>query len=634
MVLPNVSPGDPHAVAHNTERAEINKLVQGVNLPSRTSDRAFFPITKALSDGTARIVALGDSKTEGTGLERTTHRWLNKLQAHLRDLYGKSDTGYGYMPAKFATFYDFQDGPVYEGTVTAFDSQTHGLGQRIAKLELGSTVTFPSMTFADGVPLTVHYIETGIYPAGEIEVLTDGVVRGTIATSGTGFSSQKATVSIPAGDAQVVLRPKAGTNPVYVEGIFNETSTSGIKVIDGSKSGAKFSQFNESASWNAVGMYEPHGYILAFGANDMSEKTPAQMAVDARAIVTRALNLSPLAGVVILHGSERTQTPQSGKVREFETVMRTEFADDPQVSILYESDLWLPKTGTDYTWGGPEGWLVDTVHTSAFAHSEIARYLANKLSPAVSVSSGGSGGSGSTTRWNDIQGKPGTYPPSYHDHSWDDVAGKPSTFPPESHSHAWNDVTNKPTSFPPSTHTHDAGSIGAVPASRFLTGTGSPQGVVTAPVGTEYIDTAGTNGARKWYKDKGTGNTGWIVIFGDTGVRNVSSLLINGWAPSNSDRWTMRRMNNMVFIGGYITGPSSTSDNIMSPLPSGFYGYDTTGSWREFSSSSGKGGVILVQRGSGGVITLRDATGGVNIFASVSYQTTDDWPTSLPGAPA
>ena len=168
---------------------------------------------------------------------------------------------------------------------------------------------------------------------------------------------------------------------------------------------------------------------------------------------------------------------------------------------------------------------------------------------------------------------------------------------------------------------------------RFRTGTGSPQGVVSAPVGTEYTDTAGTNGAWTWLKTSGTGNTGWTVTYGDTGDRNISSLLINGWAPSNSNRWTMRRMNSTVYIGGYITGPSSTSDDIMSPIPTGFYGYDATGSWREFSSS-GKEGVVLVQRGSRGIITLRGATGGVNIFTSVTFTTNDAWPTTLPGLPA
>lgn len=59
--------------------------------------------------------------------------------------------------------------------------------------------------------------------------------------------------------------------------------------------------------------------------------------------------------------------------------------------------------------------------------------------------------------------------------------------------------------------------------SRFYSGTGSPEGVVTAPVGSRYIDTAATNGAVEWIKSFGTGNTNWKVVFGDTGDLTIAS---------------------------------------------------------------------------------------------------------------
>ena len=80
--------------------------------------------------------------------------------------------------------------------------------------------------------------------------------------------------------------------------------------------------------------------------------------------------------------------------------------------------------------------------------------------------------------WNDIQGKPSTYPPSAHTHSrseitdfwstpfWDNIPDKPSKFPPESHTHSrseitdfwsspfWDNIPDKPSTFPPSAHDH------------------------------------------------------------------------------------------------------------------------------------------------------------------------------------
>jgi hypothetical protein len=56
-------------------------------------------------------------------------------------------------------------------------------------------------------------------------------------------------------------------------------------------------------------------------------------------------------------------------------------------------------------------------------------------------------------------------------------------------------------------------------ASKIASGSGVPLGVVTANVGSIYTDTAATLGARVWYKASGAGNTGWVVLNGDTGWR-------------------------------------------------------------------------------------------------------------------
>lgn len=73
-------------------------------------------------------------------------------------------------------------------------------------------------------------------------------------------------------------------------------------------------------------------------------------------------------------------------------------------------------------------------------------------------------------------------------------------------------------------------------------GTGSPEGVVTAPVGSVYTDTAGTFGAVEWVKVTGTGSTGWQVSHGDTGDVDVTSqCTVAGAAPIAGDKVTIRR---------------------------------------------------------------------------------------------
>lgn len=103
----------------------------------------------------------------------------------------------------------------------------------------------------------------------------------------------------------------------------------------------------------------------------------------------------------------------------------------------------------------------------------------------------------------------------------------------------------------------DGSTAGQIQATGILTadnikrGTGFPNGVVTANVGTVYIDTAITNGASSWVKKSGTGNTGWVVLEGDTGWRDVTSIFTNFEVVNPNDkgiRW--RREGSTNYIEG------------------------------------------------------------------------------------
>ena len=72
-------------------------------------------------------------------------------------------------------------------------------------------------------------------------------------------------------------------------------------------------------------------------------------------------------------------------------------------------------------------------------------------------------------------------------------------------------------------------------------GTGMPNGVVEAPIGTTYVDKNKTNGALKWIKTTDGGNTGWEVLIGDTGWRTLNSVSRVG-----NSFIKIRRVNNLV----------------------------------------------------------------------------------------
>ena len=81
-----------------------------------------------------------------------------------------------------------------------------------------------------------------------------------------------------------------------------------------------------------------------------------------------------------------------------------------------------------------------------------------------------------------------------------------------------------------------------LPVNRYeIHGTGIPNGVVEAEIGTTYIDKNKTNGAFKWIKTTDGGNQGWEVLTGDTGWRRLNIL-----SKLNTASLHIRRVNNMV----------------------------------------------------------------------------------------
>ena len=80
-----------------------------------------------------------------------------------------------------------------------------------------------------------------------------------------------------------------------------------------------------------------------------------------------------------------------------------------------------------------------------------------------------------------------------------------------------------------------------VPIDSF-TGTGFPEGKVTAPVGAIYTDRLATAGAVRWIKTQGTGNTGWKIEYGDTGWRKIPTTILS------EGEIQFRRINETVYF--------------------------------------------------------------------------------------
>ena len=95
-----------------------------------------------------------------------------------------------------------------------------------------------------------------------------------------------------------------------------------------------------------------------------------------------------------------------------------------------------------------------------------------------------------------------------------------------------------------------------LPANQWeIHGTGMPNGVVEAEIGTTYVDKNKTNGALKWIKTTAGGNQGWEVLIGDTGWRTLNSISKLKVGDKTS-YIKIRRVNNLVTyqFGGLMWG--------------------------------------------------------------------------------
>ena len=168
----------------------------------------------------------------------------------------------------------------------------------------------------------------------------------------------------------------------------------------------------------------------------------------------------------------------------------------------------------------------------------------------------------------------------------------------------------------------------------FLSGTGSPQGVLAAPVGSQYRDTAATTGAVIWVKASGTGNTGWVVQYGDTGWRQITPLNVTSGtvAIRRFGSTVLYRVSSIVVAAG--SGNVALHDNT-ARLPPGFQGHvdsDTDFRLRPLSAVTPIHVVALWSRHALSLLSPSTRPTGP-LIGTLRWGTDDPWPTALPGTP-
>ena len=202
----------------------------------------------------------------------------------------------------------------------------------------------------------------------------------------------------------------------------------------------------------------------------------------------------------------------------------------------------------------------------------------------------------------------------------------------QDHVHA-SDTTRAPLASPTFTGTVTIPSGLVLGTVTHTEGSGSPQSVVTAPVGSTYIDTAATTGAIQWMKATGTGNTGWVVQYGDTGWRDVSASLQTGW----TGKLYVRRQNGTVTVttpsSNPLTHSAAAAGTVLTAAPTGFGGDQAAIIACRPASDGAITRPFLWRSGSSCYYYGSTATGQGLLFSG-TVLTSESWPSSLPGSAA
>ena len=198
-----------------------------------------------------------------------------------------------------------------------------------------------------------------------------------------------------------------------------------------------------------------------------------------------------------------------------------------------------------------------------------------------------------------------------------------------------------------------------------IRGTGSPEGRISAEIGSTYIDTVKTNGALKWIKTTDDGNQGWKVIHGDTGwvlgwqedrvnytnrmyLRRINDVVHVKFEPKINTSTISHSANLILEIGSYgsddnlsIDGFKPVDDVVQTIFKTSSDIYSETAGAENSEGSQGTGAVIIQYnyeyiskqyQKSGLKLQIVTSELGVeqNHVNPFSYLTEDEWPTTLP----
>lgn len=150
----------------------------------------------------------------------------------------------------------------------------------------------------------------------------------------------------------------------------------------------------------------------------------------------------------------------------------------------------------------------------------------------------------------------------------------------------------------------------------------------------------GTAGAWRWLKtESGSGSDKWTVVYGDTGWRNVASLLGEPFTIGPTPRFIrMKRTADLIICQMLVATTEAfalNSAKVLLALPEGFKTktYTDVG---VLSQPADRVFASVYAAGSGNLeVLIKEAWGDARVVrGTLVFPPSQSWPTTLPGTPA
>ena len=471
------------------------------------SSSALRPFYASLADRAAApldILFVGDSIAEGEGTTAITNRWARRLIESIRSQFQPTGIkgGRGYVPAWYALANPAAAGFASAGSVT--QSTTYGLGRRSATLAATGTLTITQECSSFDV---VYAAQTG---GGTFSVTVDGGAPTNIDTTGGGNLGGRTQRFTPSqrGSHTIVIAQVSGS-PI-VEGVmfYDGDETKGIRLWDGAHYGYTSGSFASNGTWSE-GMlaFTADLAVVALGVNDFGTNVdPATYKTNVQTVITSIRAKSAGVPILLVGMYERVGSFTYTWQQYLDKL--AEIAVSDSNTVVIDMTRRLPK-GTTTDALGLVG--ADGVHPTDKGHLTIADQVSATLLDGLrgGVTLDGIVDANGNVYVGNTKGlilQRNTSAAGNNGKIFANASNQLDIQPPGGSLRVTNNAYSS-INFEIS----DGGTITIRNGPQLRTGTGSPEGVVTAPVSSFYLRTDGGAGTCFYVKETGAGNTGWVA---------------------------------------------------------------------------------------------------------------------------